>query len=161
CIHRFCQSDGFTFRQFIRLIGIVSVPILLILVEPNNGTAAVIVMTVLAFFLLACVPVRYWAWPLFVFALIVGTFASQLPSVSARLKIYLNPELDLKGKGHQPYQAKIAAGSGGLFGKGPGNGLQKLSYLPEAQNDYIAAIYAEEFGFAGIGALISLYLLLA
>jgi cell division protein FtsW len=44
---------------------------------------------------------------------------------------------------------------------GPGNSLQKLSYLPEAQNDYIAAIYAEEFGFLGIVVLIGLYLLLA
>ena len=73
----------------------------------------------------------------------------------------MHPELDLKGRGHQPYQAKIAAGSGRLLGKGPGNGLQKLSYLPEAQNDYIAAIYAEEFGFVGMMALITLYLILA
>jgi cell division protein FtsW len=73
----------------------------------------------------------------------------------------LNPELDLKGKGHQPYQAKIAAGSGQLLGRGPGNSLQKLSYLPEAQNDYIAAIYAEEFGFLGIVTLIVLYMIIA
>ena len=89
-----------------------------------------------------------------------GTFAIIFPYVAARLKVYRHPELDLKGKGHQPYQAKIAAGSGQLFGKGPGNSLQKLSYLPEAQNDYIAAIYAEEFGFAGIAVLICLYTLL-
>lgn len=156
-----CDRPEYTFREFIKLVAVVSVPMLLILVEPNNGTTAVIGMTLLALFLLTRIPFRYWAWPLLGFILIVGTFASQMPYVSARLKVYLNPELDLKGKGHQPYQAKIAAGSGKVWGRGPGNSLQKLSYLPEAQNDYIAAIYAEEFGFVGIVGLISLYLLLS
>ena len=70
----------------------------------------------------------------------------------------MNPEVDIKGKGHQPFQAKIAAGSGGLFGRGPARSIQKLSYLPEAQNDYIAAIYAEEFGFVGVLALLLTYI---
>jgi len=162
-IHRYLQFDEnkFFFMDFIKLVGIVSVPMLLILVEPNNGTTAVIGMTLLALFLLARIQFRYWAWPLLAFMLVGGVFASQLPYVAARLKVYMDPTLDLKGKGHQPHQAKIAAGSGKLWGKGPGNSLQKLSYLPEAQNDYIAAIYAEEFGFAGMVALFSLYLLLA
>lgn len=162
-IHKFLkhESKEFVFRDFIKLVGAVSVPMLLILVEPNNGTTAVIGMTLVALFLLTCIPFRYWAWPLLGFMLIGGIFASQLPYVSARLKVYLHPELDLKGRGHQPYQAKIAAGSGGIWGKGPGNSLQKLSYLPEAQNDYIAAIYAEEFGFMGILGLITLYLIMA
>jgi len=155
------KSEEFTFKCFIRLIAIMAVPMALILIEPNNGTVLVIGMTLLALFLLARVPLRYWAWPLLAFTLVVGTFASQLPYVAARLKVYMHPELDLKGKGHQPYQAKIAAGSGGMFGRGPGNSLQKLSYLPEAQNDYIVAIYAEEFGFLGIAGLVGLYLLLA
>ena len=162
-IHQLLSHEGeqFTIRDFLKLVGIVSIPMLLILVEPNNGTTFVIGTTLLALFLIARIPLKYWAWPLLAFVLVGGVFASQLPYVSARMKVYMNPELDLKGKGHQPYQAKIAAGSGGLFGKGPGNGLQKLSYLPEAQNDYIAAIYAEEFGFIGVSALITLYLLLA
>lgn len=161
-IDRLMKHEGeFTFRDFIRLVGIVAVPMVLILVEPNNGTTAVVGMTLLVLFFLTRIKFRYWAWPLLGFTLVVGTFASQLPYVSARLKVYLHPELDLKGKGHQPYQAKIAAGSGKIWGKGPGNSLQKLSYLPEAQNDYIAAIYAEEFGFIGILSLIGLYLCLA
>jgi len=72
--------------------------------------------------------------------------------------VYLHPELDLKGKGHQPHQAKIAAGSGKLFGRGLGESLQKLNYLPEARSDYIAAIYAEESGFLGVLGLIIMYL---
>lgn len=162
-IHRIlkAQEGVFTFLHFLKLVAIVSVPMVLILVEPNNGTTAVIAMSLVVLFMLTRIPFIYWAWPLLAFTLVVGTFAFQLPYVTARLKVYLNPELDLKGKGHQPYQAKIAAGSGKLFGKGPGNGLQKLSYLPEAQNDYIAAIFAEEFGFLGIIALITLYVTLA
>lgn len=162
-MHRYLQFEEghFFFLDFIKLVAIVSVPMLLILVEPNNGTTAVVGMTLLALFLLARIRFTYWAWPLLAFILVVGTFASQTSYVAARLKVYLDPTLDLKGKGHQPYQAKIAAGSGLLWGKGPGNSLQKLSYLPEAQNDYIAAIYAEELGFAGMLGLISLYLLLA
>ena len=80
------------------------------------------------------------------------------PHVPDRIRVYLHPELDLKGKGHQPHQAKIAAGSGQLFGRGFGESMQKLNYLPEARSDYIAAIYAEEFGFIGILVLIALYL---
>jgi cell division protein FtsW len=145
------------FKEFLMLTGKCCLPILLILVEPNNGTAAVIGVTLVVLFLLVQISYKYWAIPLVAFVALGGVFAYNLPYVSARLKVYLNPELDLKGKGHQPYQAKIASGSGKLFGKGPGNSLQKLSYLPEAQNDYIAAIYAEEFGFFGIFILISLY----
>ena len=146
-----------TLKEFLQLMGIAAIPILLIMVEPNNGTAAVIALSAMVICLLTQIPPKYWALPLLIFAVVGGLFASQLPYVSARLKVYLHPELDLKGKGHQPYQAKIAAGSGQFFGKGPGNSLQKLSYLPEAQNDYIAAIYAEEFGFVGLFALICLY----
>ena len=133
----------------------------LILVEPNNGTTAVIGMAVLVLCLLMRISFKFWAIPLLVCVFLGGIFAYNLSYVSARMKVYLNPELDLKGKGHQPYQAKIAAGSGRWLGRGPGNSLQKLSYLPEAQNDYIAAIYAEEFGFLGMVLLITLYLLVA
>ena len=162
-IHNYLKYDEekFYFRDFIKLVGVVSVPMLLVLVEPNNGTTAVIGLTLVALFLLTRIHFRYWAFPLLGFVIVVGTFALQLPYVSARIKVYLHPELDLKGKGHQPYQAKIAAGSGELWGKGPGNSLQKLSYLPEAQNDYIAAIYAEEFGFMGMLGVITLYLVMA
>lgn len=161
-IHRFLQfqHEKFTFRDFLAAIGLVSVPIALILIEPNNGTAAVICMTLVILCLLMRIRFKYWALPLLVCIAVGGVFAYNLPYVTARLKVYLNPELDLKGKGHQPYQAKIAAGSGKMIGKGPGNGLQKLSYLPEAQNDYIAAIYAEEFGFLGMLIIISLYMFL-
>lgn len=148
------------FKEFVKLITICSIPIFLILIEPNNGTAGVIGLSMIVLCILKRVPFRYWALPLCILSIIGGISAYNHPYFSARIKVYLNPELDLRGKGHQPYQAKIAAGSGGILGRGPGNSLQKMSYLPEAQNDYIAAIYAEEFGFIGIVVLIFFYLLI-
>lgn len=162
-IHVFLKdkSPSVTFKTFLKWVALSGIPVLLILIEPNNGTAAVISMSLIVLFLLMRIPFKFWAVPLLALVLAGGIFAYHLPYVTARLQVYLHPELDLRGKGHQPYQAKIASGSGQLWGKGPGNSLQKLSYLPEAQNDYIAAIYAEEFGFAGILALIVLYMSVA
>lgn len=151
-------NQAITFKKFIGWVAALLVPIGLIMVEPNNGTAMVVGLSLAVLFWLSRIPFKFWAWPLLACVIVAGAFASQLPYVSGRLKVYMNPESDLKGRGHQPYQAKIAAGSGRLFGKGPGNSLQKLSYLPEAQNDYIAAIYAEEFGFIGVVGLITLYM---
>jgi cell division protein FtsW len=161
-IHRLLLIDPsqMPFKHFLKLIGILAIPIFLILIEPNNGTAGVIGLMIVSVCVLARIRFKYWAVPLLTFIAVGIVSAYHLPYVSARLKVYLHPELDLRGKGHQPYQAKIAAGSGHLFGRGPGNSLQKLSYLPEAQNDYIAAIYAEEFGFIGVMCLIFLYMLI-
>lgn len=162
-IYHFSKVDPTTLslKAFVKIFSLLLLPIGLILIEPNNGTVGVILMTLICLCFLLRIPAHFWAWPLAAL-LLLGSFAAyQLPYVRGRLKVYWNPELDLRGKGHQPYQAKIAAGSGGLFGNGPGSSLQKFSYLPEAQNDYIAAIYAEEFGFAGIAFLIFLYMLLA
>ena len=149
-----------SFFAFCKSVAVLSIPMLLVMVEPDNGTTAVMGASLIPLFFLSGIRFKYWALPM-ILLIGVGTVAAyQLPYVRARIAVYLHPELDLKGKGHQPHQAKIAAGSGGLLGRGPGASLQKLTYLPEAQNDYIAAIYAEEFGFAGILLLILLYMLL-
>lgn len=145
-------------KQFLKLLAILAIPIGLILIEPDNGTVAIILSTMVALFVLTRLRLTYWALPLLVLVLCGGVVASQMKHVSNRIQIYLHPELDLKGKGHQPYQAKIAAGSGKLFGRGLAESLQKLDYLPEARSDYIAAIFAEEFGFIGMMFLIALYM---
>lgn len=146
-----------SFKDFAKLIATLFIPIFLILIEPNNGTAGIILLAVTVGCFLSNIPFKYFATPIICIMVIGGISATQLPYVTARLNVYLHPEIDIMGKGHQPYQAKIAAGSGKLTGRGPGNSLQKLSYLPEAQNDYIAAIYAEEFGFIGMTVLITMY----
>jgi len=159
-IRELSKAESITLRSFVKVMGVIAVPTALILLEPDNATTGIIGMTFLVLFFLTKVPFRFWLLPLIAFCLIGGAVAMQLPYVTGRIQVYLHPELDLQGRGHQPYQAKIAAGSGGLTGKGLGESLQKLTYLPEAQNDYIAAIFAEEFGFVGVVGLILFYSLL-
>ena len=76
----------------------------------------------------------------------------------SRLLVFLNPEADLSGDGYNLAQAKIAIGSGGLFGKGLLNATQSThGFLPEAPTDFIFCVLAEEMGFAGVVVLIALY----
>lgn len=152
------QAGGITFRKFIQMLGAFAIPLGLILIEPDNGTVALLCSLLVVLFFLSRIRLLYWAMPLSCLVILGGAIASQMPHVKNRLEIYIHPELDLKGKGHQPYQAKIATGSGKFYGRGLGESLQKFNYLPEARSDYIAAIYAEEMGFLGILILITLYL---
>lgn len=152
------KSAELDLKRFLQILALLSIPLGLILMEPDNGTTAIILSVLLILFILTKVAIRYWALPLCILFSMGAAIAYQMPHVHDRIWIYLHPELDLKGKGHQPYQAKIAAGSGGLLGRGLGESLQKLDYLPEARNDYIAAIFAEEMGFVGILGLVALYM---
>ena len=77
----------------------------------------------------------------------------------ARLTGFLNPGADASGAGFQAAQAKIALGSGGLFGVGIGNGVQKAFYLPEAHTDMISAVIGEELGLVGIVGVVGLFAL--
>lgn len=155
------HKEGLRLMGFCRIAATVAVPLFLIIIEPDNGTVAIVLATLLVLVILMRVRLLYWALPLFLCALAGGYLASRMDHVADRIQIYLHPELDLRGKGHQPHQARIATGSGGLFGKGLGQSLQKMDYLPEARSDYIAAIFAEEMGFVGIVGLVLLYLSLA
>ena len=79
------------------------------------------------------------------------------PYRMARLTSFLNPSADAAGAGFQAAQAKIALGSGGLFGEGLGNGVQKAFYLPEAHTDMISAVIGEELGMVGITGVVGLF----
>ncbi|MFI5334069.1 MAG: putative lipid II flippase FtsW [Chlamydiales bacterium] len=155
-----CSTDNVSLKDFLKLLVKISIPIALILLEPDNGTVFILLMTLVVLCIMTGVKWIYWALPMLILAVVGAVAASQMQHVPDRIRVYLHPESDLKGKGHQPHQAKIAAGSGGLFGKGVGESLQKLDYLPEARSDYIAAIFAEEFGFVGILGLILTYMLI-
>lgn len=152
--------EKFSFKSFLYLMGLFSIPLGLILLEPDNGTVFIIGCTLMVLFVLTRLRWVYWFLPFLTFVVIGGVVASQMPHVSDRIHSFLAPEEDLLGKGHQPHQSKIAAGSGGLWGKGFGESLQKMNYLPEARSDYIAAIFAEEFGFFGVSLIILVYLLI-
>jgi len=74
-----------------------------------------------------------------------------------RVKAFLNPEADVTGSNWQPTQSLYAIGSGGLFGRGLGQSRQKYLWLPEAQNDFVFSVFAEEFGFMGSLVVVGLF----
>lgn len=158
--HLSCKEAP-TFLPFFKILGWLTIPLALILLEPDNGTTVILVCTMTVLFYLSKIRWSYWALPGLLLIVLSVPIILRMPHVPDRIRIYLHPELDLRGKGHQPHQAKIAAGAGGLFGRGFGESIQKLNYLPEARSDYIAAIYAEETGFVGMLLLVGLYSMFA
>jgi cell division protein FtsW len=94
------------------------------------------------------------------FGLIV-LYALARPYARARLTSFVDPWAHASGSGFQAVQGQIAIGSGGLFGVGPGQSVQKIFYLPEAPTDFILAVIAEELGVIGVCALLFLYGLIA
>lgn len=154
----FREGSKLTFWRFCLWQVPLLFPVVCILLEPDNGTAAILLATLVMLFFLSRVRWLYWIIPMMIVAAATVSVALTMTHVNERIRVYLDPESDILGKGHQPYQAKIAAGSGGLFGRGFGESMQKYHYLPEARSDYIAAIYAEEFGFIGIVFLMTLYM---
>ena len=84
-------------------------------------------------------------------------FYMMFPHVQERFSVWLDPFSDMQDKGFQGSMSQIAIGSGGLFGKGLGNGMQKHLYLPEPQNDFIFASWCEEMGLIGAMLVILLF----
>ena len=159
--HSLLKDPSMRFRTFAKKLIPCSLAVVLIWKEPDHGTALILAVLLITAVFLAGIRMRYWVAPLLVLAIIGGVAAWQTPYISARLAVYFDPSSDLLGVGHQAHQAKIAIGSGGLFGKGLGESWQRVRYLPEAQNDYIAAIFAEEMGWIGISLMILLYCVFA
>jgi cell division protein FtsW len=92
---------------------------------------------------------------------VLGTLLFFQPYLQARVKTFLDPSSDPRGSSYQIQQSLIAFGSGGIFGRGYGQSIQKFSYLPEPQGDSIFAVLGEEFGFLGASVTIFLYLIFA
>jgi cell division protein FtsW len=129
----------------------------LILVEPDLGTAIGIVVMLAAMLLVAGTPTRTLGAGLGI-ASALGLVAVWLePYRRARLFSFLNPWQDAQGAGFQTVQAMIGLGSGGIFGVGLGQSVQKTNYLPEAHTDMIFAIIGEELGLVGATAVIAAY----
>ncbi len=90
----------------------------------------------------------------------IGILALTRPYVMDRITTYLNPSSDPRGASYQLQQSLIAIGSGGVFGRGLGQSVQKFKYLPEPQGDSVFAVIGEEFGFFGSMILVILYVFL-
>jgi cell division protein FtsW len=139
------------------VLGVGGAAVLLVAAQPDLGTALVICFTLAALLIAAGVPIRQLLIVAAIGAGLVLVFALLEPYRRARLTAFLNPWADAGGSGFQAVQGQIAIGSGGVFGLGPGQSVQKIFYLPEAHTDFILAVIGEELGLAGICGLLLLY----
>ena len=152
------------FRQATAPIGIVAAPAcLLIVVEPDLGTALVIAFSIAALLLAAGMRFKHLMLLAAIAVGVVVVIAVAQPYERARLTTFLHPwaATAKSGPGYQAVQGQIALGSGGLLGAGLGRSVQKTFYLPEAQTDFILAVIGEELGVLGIFGVVFLYGLIA
>jgi rod shape determining protein RodA len=156
------RQGGLRFRDLLMPLLMVGVPFVLIAKQPDLGTALVL-------FFVACTLIFASGFPLKILLSMMGAGLIAMPIGWIFLKDYqkvrvitlLNPDFDPLGAGYHSWQSKIAIGSGGFWGKGFLAGTQSgLNFLPEKHTDFIFAVFAEEWGFVGTAALITLYLIL-
>ena len=156
--HSINNDSSFIKTLIIPLI-ITIVPVLLVITQPDLGTALIILLGGISLFWISGLNYKYF---------IVGVFSilCSLPVLWQYLKDYqkdrvltfFNPERDPLGNGYHIMQSKIALGSGGIFGKGYMEGTQShLNFLPEMQTDFIFTMLGEEFGFFGTLILLLIY----
>ena len=140
-------------------IFVLIAPVLLVVMQPDLGTALLIASGGVIVAWLAGVRAKFFTYALLIFISLLPVAISFLkPYQKARILTFLNPEKDPLGAGYQIIQSKIAIGSGGLFGKGFLNGSQSyLDYLPEKHTDFIFTLFSEEFGFVGSIFILLLY----
>jgi rod shape determining protein RodA len=159
------DEEGLAWRDVFRLLIMAGIPIVLVLLQPDLGTAMIMVIVLLVMLAVAGLPIRILVM------LLIGTLLVALVAVEggllhhyqiARLTTFLNPN----NKSTNPYvqsaiynlqEAKNAIGSGGLLGSGIGHGAQtNLGYVPEQQTDFIFTAVGEQLGFVGAVGLLSL-----
>ncbi len=141
----------------------IGLPCVLVLLQPNLGTAAIIGLLGVMTVFMAGVNWRYFLAGIVLLACLVPIlwFFVMHDYQKQRVTTFLDPDSDPLGAGYNIIQSKIAIGSGGFMGKGFVQGTQsQLAFLPEHQTDFLFAIFAEEFGFVGSLILLGLYMLL-
>ena len=143
------------------LIAVAAVACLLIASQPDLGTALVCGFTLAALLVAAGLPMRIFFGMASAGVVLIMAFAMMEPYRRERLTSFLDPWAHAGDEGFQSVQGQIALGSGGIFGLGLGESVQKIFYLPEAHTDFILAVIGEELGVAGVCGLLFLYGLIA
>ena len=143
-------------RVLVGPLFVLAVTLALLVLEPDIGSVVVLGSTAGALLFLAGMRLRYVVPLVIAGALMFTLLAVAQPYRLERLVTFTDPWATAFGSGYQLVQALIAFGRGELFGLGLGAGIQKLFYLPEAHNDFIFAVIAEELGLAGALALVAL-----
>ncbi len=144
--HKAVQTELSGFIKPLLTLGLVSA---LLLLEPDFGATVVIVSTTMGMLFLGGVPFKRFLVLVLLALGALGILSVASPYRMQRLTSFLNPWTDQFNTGYQLTQSLIAFGRGGWFGTGLGNSVQKLLYLPEAHNDFIFAVLAEELGLVG------------
>ncbi len=145
----------------IPFVVILGVPALLIMAQPDFGSLFILSLIAASIYLVAGANLKHFFGGIFV-ALLSGIIVVLTNDyIAKRFAIFFNPELDPLGAGFQVKQALIAIGSGGLFGRGFQNSIQKFDYLPEVQSDTIFSAISEEMGFFRMLILIGVYAYIA
>jgi cell division protein FtsW len=147
-----------TIKGIVRpLLIVVGAACMLLMAQPDMGTTMVTCFAIGALLIAAGVPKENLLKIVGVLAVLALLFAIVEPYRRERLLTFLHPWQDQTGSGFQSVQAMIAIGSGGFFGVGLGESVQKIFYLPEAHTDMILAVIGEEWGVLGITAVASLF----
>ncbi len=151
------RNSRYNLWQLLGYAMLLFVPVFMILEQPDLGTASVVFACGIVLFLLARFPI--WVW---IGAIVLAIIAAPLvwgnlkPYQKQRIEVFLNPESDPTRTGYNVRQAEIAIGSGGLWGRGLGQGSQsQLNFLPVAHTDFIFAGYAEATGYIGVVFLLA------
>lgn len=141
---------------------LLAAPFVLVLLQPDLGTALLLVPVFFAILLVGGAKPKYLVWAILAGFACMPLFWHFLRDYQKqRLLVFINPNIDPLGAGYTIIQSKIAVGSGGLIGKGWLNGTQnQLNFIPERHTDFIFSVIGEEWGFLGAAALILLYLLI-
>jgi cell division protein FtsW len=145
------------FGHFLLLMGLL---LFLLALQPDLGTAIILVSTGFFMLFVSKVPIKSFALAAVGVAGVIGVLILVAPYRLQRLTTFLNPTADPLGSGYHINQILISLGSGGLFGLGLGRSRQKFQYLPEVSTDSIFAVVGEELGFVGASFLLLLFLAL-
>ncbi len=147
------------FRGFLPLVAVMGFLCLLILKEDFGTTVLIGGVCMVMLLMAGC---RWWHVALLVPVLAVVAYFAILsnPYRLERLMVFMHPHADPKGAGYNPIQSLLSFASGGIGGRGLGNGIQKMGYLPEDSTDFIFSLIAEELGFFGCMVVVLLYVTL-
>ena len=156
------RTDDLTLQDLIKAALLVGVPLVLILKQPDLGTALVLMPMLVVGAFLAGLQWKHAAAIVLIGLLMLPVGWHFLkPYQKERVTSFMHPEDDAKGSGYQVLQSKIAVGSGGFWGRGFGNGSQnQLGYIPVRYSDFIMSAWSEEQGFKGVLLALGLYMAL-
>lgn len=155
--HQSLRESAFGLFKPLMLFSVAS---MLLLLEPDFGSAVVVLMIAMGIMFLAGAKLSHFS---LLFTLVVTLAAILVKIEPYRMKRvigFLDPFANPLGEGYQLSNALICFGDGGIFGTGLGNGIQKLSYLPEAHTDFLFSVIAEELGLVGVVLIIALFSIL-